>query len=574
MPLTDLVTFATAVVILTAGLGAIAGYVIRSNRRERLLLWFGLFGAIYGVRMFFKQPLVAALEIPRTSAAWGESTLNYLILIPAFLFAQELYGPGWRGTFRWILAGISVYAVVAIVGNVMTGNPYAVPDPSNAFLAAVAIAILSGVRGGYKPPPFPEWRVLVAGIVVFLLFVVNSHAVGASLVPWRFNAEPLGFLVQLACLGYIAVSRFFSQDRRLAAIDQEMRSAREIQMSILPSHLPEVSGVRVAARYLPLAAVAGDLYDAVALDDGGLALLVADVSGHGVPAALIASMVKVAFTSSLVDSQDPGTVLTRMNTTLCGMFARSYVTAACVVARPAQHSIEYALAGHPPPLMLERGNGAVAALNERGIILGFLPSATYTTTSVSFATDVRLVIYTDGVIEAPGADDDQFGIERLALLTASRPEGPPASFIDAVMDAIRRFSRSKDASDNGAAMAHDDVTLVVADVSSAPRGHHDDDSNACRGSDAQSCARKKAPADARVLESGSSRLGPEADGAEVTVLARSPGDPLIPTARAGGEVPSVFRFDRSTRGSRIHTESRPTSSATTRAATRTRRGSP
>jgi len=462
MHTTELAMFATAVVILTAGLGAIGGYGIRSNRRERLLLWFGLFGAIYGVRMFFKEPLASALQIPRASAAWGESTLNYLILIPSFLFGQELYGTGWRGIFRWILAGISTYAVVAIVGDVVTGNPYAAPDPSNALLIAAAIAILAGVRAGYTPPPFPEWRVLVAGIVIFLLFVVNDHVVGAGLVPWHFGAEPLGFLVQLGCLGYIAVSRFFAQDRRLAAIDQEMRSAREIQMSILPSTLPEVSGVRIAASYLPLAAVAGDLYDAVALDDGALALLVADVSGHGVPAALIASMVKVAFTSSLVDSHDPGDVLTRMNTTLCGMFASSYVTAACVVARPAQHSIEYALAGHPSPLMVQRGNGAVAELNERGIILGFLPSATYTTTSVPITTGVRLVIYTDGVIEAPGADDDQFGIERLAQLTAGQPEGTPASFVNMVVDAIRRFARR---STDGTAMAHDDVTLVVADVS-------------------------------------------------------------------------------------------------------------
>jgi hypothetical protein len=107
--------------------------------------------------------------------------------------------------------------------------------------------------------------VLIAGIVVFRLFV-NEHAVGAGVVPWRFSAEPIGFLVQLACLGYIAVSRFSSQDRRLAAIDYEMRSALEIQTSLLPRALPEVAGVRVAARYLPRATVAGDFYDVVALD--------------------------------------------------------------------------------------------------------------------------------------------------------------------------------------------------------------------------------------------------------------------------------------------------------------------
>jgi sigma-B regulation protein RsbU (phosphoserine phosphatase) len=462
MKTAELLMFATAVVILTAGLAAIAGYGIGSTRRERLLLWFGLFGALYGVRMFFKQPLASAVGIPRGSAAWGESTLNYLIMIPSFLFGWELYGPGWRRMFSWIFAGICTYTAVAIVWDIVTENPSSAPDPSNAILVAVVIALAAGASVGYKPRPFPEWRVLVAGIVVFLLFVINEHAVGAGIVPWRVSAEPLGFLVQLACLGYIAVSRFFSQNRRLAAIDQEMRSAREIQASILPRVLPNVPGVRVAARYLPLAAVAGDFYDVVELHDGALALLVADVSGHGVPAALIASMVKVAFASAMVDCQDPGKVLTRMNTTFCGMFERSYVTAACVVARPAEKSIEYALAGHPPPIMIEQGR--VAELSERGIVLGFEPSAAFTSASVRFATSVRLVIYTDGVIETPGANDDLFGIDRLATLAASHSQQTAASFVDIVVDAIRRFAGSEQPADNGAAMAHDDVTLVVADI--------------------------------------------------------------------------------------------------------------
>src|SRR5579872_2557208 len=248
----DLVTFAIAVIISAAGLAAIAGYGLRPDRRQRLLLWFGLFALLYGVRMFVKQPLATSLAVSRTPAAWLESTFNYVILMPALLFARELYGSGWRRAFTWITAATALYAGAAIVANIVTVNPSFAPDPSNAMLVAVAIALVAGARAGYRPPPFPEWRVLVAGIVVFLLFVINEHAVARRLVPWRFSAEPLGFLVQLVALAYIAVSRFFAQDRRLAAIDQEMRSAREIQNSILPRALPAIAGVRPAARYLPV----------------------------------------------------------------------------------------------------------------------------------------------------------------------------------------------------------------------------------------------------------------------------------------------------------------------------------
>jgi hypothetical protein len=149
MQAADPLAVATAIVILTAGVAAIAGYAIGTGRRQGLLLSFGVFGAVYGVRIFSKQPLAVALGMSRASAAWGESTLNYVILIPSFLFGQELYGQGWRGVFRWILAEISAYAAIAIVADVVTGNPGFAPDPSNALLLAVAIASLAGARAGY-----------------------------------------------------------------------------------------------------------------------------------------------------------------------------------------------------------------------------------------------------------------------------------------------------------------------------------------------------------------------------------------------------------------------------------------
>jgi sigma-B regulation protein RsbU (phosphoserine phosphatase) len=458
----DLIAFAIAVVICTAGAVAIAGHFLRRDSGEHLLLWFGLFATTYGVRMFFKQPLAAALDVSQPSSAWVEASLTYLILIPTLLFGRELYGPGWRGLFRWTVVGTSVYAIVALAVDAVARNPDAVPDPSLGVVVTAALVIIAGARAGYRPPPFPEWRVLVTAIVVFLLFVINEHAVGARWVPWTLSAEPIGFLINLLCLGYIAVSRFFAQGRQLAAVDQEMRSAREIQTSILPRELPGIPGVTVAARYLPLANVAGDFYDVVALDAYAVAVLVADVSGHGVPAALIASMVKVAFTSALHDTRDPGAVLTRMNATLSGMFARSYVTAACGVIDTRERRFLYALAGHPPPLLLDRTRGTSVALDERGIVLGFTASATFTTASVPLAADARLVLYTDGVTETP-ADDDFFGFERLDALTVADRGTLPEVFADRVVRSLREFARSEDpAYDTG--FAHDDVTLVVVDV--------------------------------------------------------------------------------------------------------------
>jgi sigma-B regulation protein RsbU (phosphoserine phosphatase) len=453
----DLLAFAIAVVICAAAAAATAGHLLRPRPRDGLLLWFGLFSGIYGVRMFFKQTLASALGVDASTGLWVEEGLNYFILIPSLLFIEELYGLGWRRLLRWVTRGMSAFAVGALIIDVVAGDPRRVPDPSLILLLVVAIVVVIGVRAGYRPPRVDEWRVLLAGAAIFMLFVLNEHAVGARVVPWRFSAEPIGFLALLGCFGYIALTRVFEQGRQLAAVDQEMRSARDIQASILPRDLPAIPHVQIAARYVPLAAVAGDLYDIVPLNNRALAVLVADVSGHGVPAALIASMVKVAFTAGCRESDDPGAILRRMNATLCGMFERSFVTAASAVVRPAEGILSYAVAGHPPPLLLPDHDGRVVPLEQRGIFLGFTSSAEYTTATVPVGSGARLILYSDGVTETPAPDGDLFGIERLSAFAAGEQHRPCDSFADALMGSLRCFAGS-------VTLPHDDVTLVVVDV--------------------------------------------------------------------------------------------------------------
>jgi sigma-B regulation protein RsbU (phosphoserine phosphatase) len=453
----DLLAFATAVVICTASGAAIVGHVFRSPPKDRLLLWFGLFSGVYGVRMFFKPPLASPLGVHQSTAAWVVNGLTYVILIPALLFSEELYGLGWRRSLRWVTTATAAFAIGAIAVDIVVGNPSRVPEPTLVVFALIVVVVVLGARAGYSPPRFDEAHVLAAGFATFMLFVFHEHAVTARFVPWRFGAEPVGFLALLGSLGYIALTRVVAQGRQLAAVDQEMRSAREIQTSILPRDLPSIRGFQIAARYVPLAAVAGDFYDVVALDNGGVVVLIADVSGHGVPAALIASMVKVAFGAALRETADPGAILRVMNTTLCGMFERSYVTAACVVIRPDVGILTYALAGHPPPLLLPEGDGHVVLLDERGLFLGFTLSATYTTSTVPIRPRARLIVYSDGVTETPAADDDLFGIDRLSRFAALERERPPDAFADALMAALESFADRK-------ALPHDDVTLVVVDA--------------------------------------------------------------------------------------------------------------
>jgi len=188
-------------------------------------------------------------------------------------------------------------------------------------------------------------------------------------------------------------------EQQLQAIRDEMETARKIQMSILPSEVPQIAGLDIAARYIPMTAVAGDFYDFLAIDEHRIGLLVADVSGHGMPAALIASMLKVAFAAQVDEANDPAAVMTGLNSALCGKFQGHYVTAAYALLDLEKRMVRYAGAGHPPLLLREQQRGGARRVLENGLFLGFFPGATYKATETRFEAGDTLLFYTDGITE-------------------------------------------------------------------------------------------------------------------------------------------------------------------------------
>jgi phosphoserine phosphatase RsbU/P len=136
--------------------------------------------------------------------------------------------------------------------------------------------------------------------------------------------------------------------RQLSIMNGELEMARQVQLSILPGEIPRLKGVEIAARYLPMSSVAGDFYDFLVVDDEHVGILIADVSGHGLPSALIASMLQSALAGQYCHASDPAHVLSGLNRALNGKFERHYVTAAYVFMDIKERTVSYGGAGHPP----------------------------------------------------------------------------------------------------------------------------------------------------------------------------------------------------------------------------------
>jgi sigma-B regulation protein RsbU (phosphoserine phosphatase) len=207
-----------------------------------------------------------------------------------------------------------------------------------------------------------------------------------------------------------------------------------------------------------MSAVAGDFYDFLTLENNQLGTLVADVTGHGVPAALIASMLKVAFAGQTALAQHPERVLVGLNQALCGKFESHFVTAAYLYADLDAKIVRYAAAGHPPLLLSSRSHGDARSIEQNGLVLGMFPEAAYSSLEIPLRSGDRYALYTDGLPESRNAAGEEFGLARCKQFLESHSRLTATALADALLGEILQWSaRSSDR------VQEDDMTLIVID---------------------------------------------------------------------------------------------------------------
>jgi phosphoserine phosphatase RsbU/P len=452
------------VLIFMAGLVQVA--FARPFRRDRngALASLGVAGLLYGSRLLTEPPHHLISASPQFWLFF-RGFITYIILVPILYSIEVTFGSGWHDSIRWMRRIVTAYAGTAVVVDVVTATPRRAMGPNGYLLVATIIVLLSNrFRGVIASDSFRAQaeasrglRIVRIGLLAFAGFVLFENIVNSHLFEGAWNVEWAGVLVLLGSLGYVAVSRAVENDRRLHELRHELETARQIQMSILPRRMPCVDGVAVAARYVPVEAVAGDFYDFLDLGSGRLGVLVADVSGHGVPAALIASMVKVAFMSQSDHADDPARVLTAMNKVFCGQLERHFVTAAYAFVDAKAERFRYGAAGHPPAVLVGRG-GEVEDVVANGVMLGHFPNWCYTFLERPFLEGDRLILYTDGLIEAANERGEFFDAAGLLAFSRNGHARNAEAFADALVNHVSAWSGRSPARG-----FDDDVTLVVVD---------------------------------------------------------------------------------------------------------------
>ncbi|MBL8018740.1 MAG: serine/threonine-protein phosphatase [Leptospirales bacterium] len=253
-------------------------------------------------------------------------------------------------------------------------------------------------------------------------------------------------------------------EKKRQQTEQELRMAQKIQESLLPTSFPEHVGLRFSARYLPMSSVGGDFYDvaSVSLKDGSRAVgvIIADASGHGVPAAFIAAMTKMVWQSSLDACIDPADALGRINRQLLERISGNFITVGLGVFQqtsenPRKGLFHFANGGHPPCILLRHGEPP-RMLEARGRIIGIFPDVQVEKKAVEYRSGDRFVFYTDGLIEARMEDGEIIGEERFLAHIQSVQRLSGEAFCDQVISFVKESAI--DCSQD------DDLTLFVVDV--------------------------------------------------------------------------------------------------------------
>jgi sigma-B regulation protein RsbU (phosphoserine phosphatase) len=266
------------------------------------------------------------------------------------------------------------------------------------------------------------------------------------------DAEILQFFASAAALS-IAKALFHREVLEKQRIEDQLKVAHEVQSGLLPGAPPDLAGYDIAAVNLPTHAIGGDYYDYVPLNGARLGLVVADVSGKGIPAALIMATFRAALRTEMRRRSSLRAVAAQLNAAVLEFRdAARFVTAFCGVLEATSGRMTYVNCGHNPPLLL-RGGGGRDMLRPGGAALGLFAGERFKTGTARLERGDSLVLYTDGVVEPENERAAEFGEERLEAAIRAVAGRPASEALRSVIEATQAFS--------GRDRYDDDFTLVV-----------------------------------------------------------------------------------------------------------------
>jgi phosphoserine phosphatase RsbU/P len=347
-------------------------------------------------------------------------------------------------------------------------SPEQLPELSGGMLAELLYANQPQILNDFHVPADDPAYEYLAGQRSLTAIPLFDQGVALNMVvvtredPNSFPYDDLPDRVWMANLFGRATHNLVLAEELQAAyqqVERELRVVAEIQRSLLPAELPNIATLDLAAHYQTSRQAGGDYYDFFPLSGGRWGVLIADVSGHGTPAAVVMAITHCIAHLHCDDNHNPAELLKFLNEHLTARYTTSsghFVTAFYGVYDPSTRRLTYSSAGHNPPRLRHCGDNRVIPLDQATQLpLGFVPELEYRTATQQLFRGDRLVLYTDGITEAAHHRGELFGTERLDQVLGNCSLDAREA-LSQVLAAVEGFTDAADATD--------DRTLVIMDV--------------------------------------------------------------------------------------------------------------
>ncbi len=377
-------------------------------------------------------------------------------------------GPMLAGLVGGPLVGLGA-GLIGGVHRYFLGGLTAIPCSLATIIAGLAGGVIYKLR---KREFVTVWQ------ATLFAFVMESFHMGLILLLARPLSEALAVIKLVSLPMVIANSvgvaifalivRNLMNERKTAAEKDryrrelerqtyEMEIAGGIQRSFLPESPPEIEGIELAAVNLPAKEVGGDFYDFIPIPADKWGLVIADVSGKGVPAALFMALSRTLVRANVAGNITPSEAIRKTGNLIAEDDRSSmFVTLFYGVLDPKKRTLTYVNAGHNPPLMLRRGSGDIILLEAKGIALGVMPNIELEEKEISLQRGDIVVLYTDGVTEAINDKEEQFGEQRLIRVIEEDRSLPAQELITRIQQGVTEFSQGQP--------QFDDITLMTLKV--------------------------------------------------------------------------------------------------------------
>lgn len=453
------------------------------------------------------QPL-KGLSLPLFSSNMGmlrAGLILGILLYGMFLFVDAFYLSDKLSELLWNRAAVLGLAFCVLAASFWPRMQAYIPEVLAGLHLAAGLGCLhlGYVFSGYIPCLYcgmvffgsiPQTRLLYVGCVnaALVLGFIASHMLLPSPlaeIDLSFNASLLAATALTIQLGLylreMAIQREHARilqlqetsrelgrtretvtrqleelEHRHKEVDADLKLAHRIQQQFMPREFPGIKGIQARGYYRPMAQVGGDFYDVIPRPDGGTALVIGDVSGHGVAASLITAMVKITCSMHVQHADTPGKLLQEMSKTLSNKTGHHFLTLFAAFVDPERRELQFANAGHCLPLIRRASTGAVEELRAEGTLLGLLESADYPDQKISLAPGDRLLFFTDGVSEARDDSRQMYGGERIRRVLREKRNGSAEETMTWLIEDLETF--------RGGFVFDDDIALLCVDICPEP----------------------------------------------------------------------------------------------------------